>query len=102
MPTPNPGPYLSPFGLVFDAQLSSVSCPTRRACHAVGYGLDSAAGGVVIDERFDGASWQLESIPVGSGQLEDVSCPSRIFCMAVGKTAINSFAGTTLAAKWTP
>jgi hypothetical protein len=101
MPTPNPGPYLSPFGLIFDAQLSSVSCPARRACHALGDGLDSAADSVVFDERFDGASWHLESIPVGSA-LSDVSCRSRIFCVAVGKTAINLFTGTTLAVKWTP
>jgi hypothetical protein len=54
----------------------------------------------VIGERFDGANWQLESIPVTS-PLADVSCPSRLFCMAVGR-ADNGVQGTTEAAKWTP
>jgi hypothetical protein len=100
MPTPNPGPFLSPFGLIFQADLSSVSCPGRRACHAVGYGRDSTGDLVVIGERFDGANWQLESIPVTS-PLADVSCPSRLFCMAVGRVD-NGVQGTTEAAKWTP
>ena len=104
MPTPNPGPYLSTFGLTFDAQLLSVSCPGRRACHAVGWGLNSTADFVMIDERFDGASWHLETIPFGSGipEVGGVSCPNRLFCMAVGHHFINGIQGTTLAAKWTP
>lgn len=107
MPTPNPGPFMSPFGPAFNAGLGSVSCAGRRACHAVGFGQGSTGDFLVFGERFDGASWQLESIPVGPGGggpsvLAEISCPSRIFCMAVGNTPINSIAGTTLAAKWTP
>ena len=105
MPTPNPGPFLSVFGLIFHAQLFSVSCPGRPACHAVGNGLDSTGDLVLIDERFDGASWQLESIPYSGGipHLAGVSCPSRLFCMAVGHNEdINGLQGATLAAKWTP
>ena len=64
-----------------------------------------STGEIVIAERFDGASWQLESIPYpysGSPHLAGVSCPSRLFCMAVGLFgAINGSAGT-VAAKWTP
>lgn len=105
MPTPNPGPFLSVFGLIFQAQLFSVSCPGRSACHAVGNGLDSTGDLVLIDERFDGASWQLESIPYSGGipHLDGVSCPSRLFCMAVGHNEdINGLQGATAAAKWTP
>jgi hypothetical protein len=107
MPTPNPGPVPFPQGPGFNASLSSVSCPGRRACHAVGIGQGSTGDFLVFGERFDGASWQLESIPVGySGggpsALADLSCPSRIFCMAVGHTPTNAIEGTTLAAKWTP
>ena len=105
MSTPNPGPYLSSFGLVFNGQLFSVSCPGQRACHAVGYGLDSTGELVLIGERFDGASWQLETIPHSGGipHLAGVSCPSRFFCMAVGHNEeINGLQDATAAAKWTP
>ena len=106
MPTPNPGPYQGPNGPVFNAQLSSVSCPGRRSCHAVGIGFpvaDDQFG--TFAERFDGVSWQLESIPTAGLQVSDlsgVSCPSRLFCMAVGTVLGSSGAPATLSAKWTP
>ena len=84
MPTPNP---TQPPGSGVNAQLFGVSCPGRRACHAVGTGVGSAGDFIAIAERFDGASWQLESIPTRRPEvptLRDVSCPSRLFCMAVG------------------
>jgi hypothetical protein len=107
MPTPNPGPYPSVIGPLFNAGLGSVSCAGRRACHAVGLGVGSTGDFLVFGERFDGATWQLESIPVansggGPSVLADLSCPSRIFCMAVGHTPTSAIEGTTLAAKWTP
>jgi hypothetical protein len=75
-----------------------------RACHAVGDGYVST-GEIAIAERFDGASWQLETIPYpysGSPHLAGVSCPSRLFCMAVGSVfGAVQFTGT-VAAKWTP
>ena len=99
MPTPNPQSSLFAF-----AQLLGISCPGRSVCHAVGIG-DVAGSPGLIAERFDGASWQLESIPFGGGNsfpfLAGVSCPSRLFCMAVGGFNL-SFSGGTLAAKWTP
>jgi hypothetical protein len=100
MPTPNP---TQPPGSGVNAQLSGVSCPRRRACHAVGTGVGSAGDFIAIAERFDGASWQLESIPTNGLEvptLRDVSCPSRLFCMAVGGSG--GFSGGTVAAKWTP
>ena len=101
MPTPNP-PQPPPNQA--SAQLLGVSCPGRRACHAVGIGLVADQFGTFA-ERFDGASWQLESIPTNGLQvpaLSDVSCPSRFFCMAVGTVLGSSGAPATLAAKWTP
>jgi hypothetical protein len=78
-------------------QLIAVSCSAHRACHATGNGLLAA--------RFDGASWQLESVPfpptVSFPFLAGVSCPSRFFCMAVGGHSLH-FTGGTLAARWTP
>ena len=107
MPTPNPGPFPTSIGPLFNAGFGSVSCAGRRACHAVGSGQGSTGDFLVFGERFDGASWQLESIPVpdsggGPSVLADLSCPSRLFCMAVGHTPTNAIEGTTLAAKWRP
>jgi hypothetical protein len=86
-------------------QLLGVSCPGRGACHAGGNG--SGSNGVVpIAERFDAASWQLESIPDANPNLPSqafagVSCPSRLFCLAAGGYNVR-FSGGTLAAKWLP
>jgi hypothetical protein len=108
MPTPNPPPPASGRP---DVNLDDVSCPTLRDCHAVGDGYDST-GQIVFAERFDGASWQLESIPTEgyvnvNPRLPGLSCPSRLFCMAVGgwNTGLRPHmptVGGTLAAKWTP
>ena len=102
MPTPNPGP--SPSGRPF-ADLFDVSCSGPRACHAVGDAFVST-GQIAIAERFDGTSWQLESIPYpnsgGTPHLAGVSCPNRHFCMAVGYTVGGIQSIFTLAAKWTP
>jgi hypothetical protein len=103
MPSPNQTP---PPQAQVNSELVGVSCPGRRACHAVGdgYGVDpsGAAAFRPIAEGFDGASWQLESTPSTSGdtRLTGVSCPSRFFCMAVGGT--DDLPVRTLAAKWTP
>jgi hypothetical protein len=103
MPTPNGEPYQGSQSPVFNTQLRAVSCPGRQACHAVGYGQLSTGGQRAIDERFDGASWQLESIPIGEQSPADVSCPSRLFCMAVGQIFVLSTSSeATVASKWTP
>jgi hypothetical protein len=96
MPTPNlPPSQLSP-------ELSGVSCPGLRACHAVG--TEFSDHPTAIAQRFDGARWQLEGFPTNGLQnpwLVDVSCPSRFFCMAAGFN-FDGAIGTTVAAKWTP
>jgi hypothetical protein len=103
MPTPNQTP---PPQVIVNSELVGVSCPGRRACHAVGdgYGVDPSGTAAfrAIAEGFDGASWQLESTPSNDGdtRLTGVSCPSRVFCMAVGGTGESPV--RTLAAKWTP
>ena len=102
MPTPNQTP---PPQVQVNSELDGVSCPGRRACHAVGdgYGVDPSGTAAFrpIAEGFDGASWQLESTPSTGGdtRLSGVSCPNRSFCMAVGSTGDPV---ATLAAKWTP
>ena len=100
MPTPNP-----PAG---GGDLVDVSCPVVRACHAVGRGSDvTTSQSIAIGERYDGSSWQLETIPIDVNahpQLAGVSCPSRFFCMAVGYDSGGGPGAIfgTVAAKWTP
>jgi hypothetical protein len=105
MPTPNQTP---PPQAQSNSELEGVSCPGRRACHAVGdaYGVDPS-GFRAIAEGFDGASWQLESTPStgkSDSPLTGVSCPGRLFCMAVGSTGDFSMGGPafTLAEQWKP
>jgi hypothetical protein len=105
MPTPNQTP---PPQAQSNSELEGVSCPGRRACHAVGdaYGVDPS-GFRAIAEGFDGANWQLESTPStgkSDSPLTGVSCPRRLFCMAVGSTGDFSMGGPAfaLAEQWTP
>ncbi len=100
LPTPNP-----PQGTgVNQSDISGVSCPARRACHAVGASTVSQSDPIPIAERFDGASWRLEPVPSATLPfpfLAGVSCPNRRFCMAVGGYNLR-FSGGTLSAKWVP
>jgi hypothetical protein len=96
--TPNPpqGPGVN------QSRLFGVSCPTQRFCKAVGTSTD-LMGPVPIAQGFDGATWQLEPVPVTGAfpLLAGVSCPTRLFCMAVGGNSFR-FSGTTLSSHWTP
>lgn len=79
--TPNPGGAQISF-------LSSVACPSRRSCVAVGgfsKTLSSASG--TLAERWDGTRWRIQSIPTPTGtsdSLYGVSCLSARACVAVG------------------
>jgi len=76
------------------SNLVAVSCTSASACTAVGY-----AGGTPLAERWNGASWSGQSLPVSpcsivigqgcsgsppSQTLNGVSCASARACMAVG------------------
>ena len=75
------------------SQLSSVSCPLKRTCTAVG---QSTAGGVSspLVERWFGRvnSWGIQSAPKPEGAesaaLSGVSCPDGPVCFAVGSSSI--------------
>jgi hypothetical protein len=64
--------------------LSSVSCPSARACVAVGLAyVDYRA----VAEDWDGQRWTIQSIsspPNATDGLGSVSCVSRTVCMASG------------------
>ncbi|HZZ96333.1 MAG TPA: hypothetical protein VFE19_04940 [Jatrophihabitantaceae bacterium] len=68
--------------------LSGVSCTTPTACTAVGYTANSAGHQQPLSERWNGATWTIQSIPsakAGTGaSLSGDSCPSATDCIAVG------------------
>lgn len=68
--------------------LSSVSCPSRRACIAVGSSAATPSSPTLpLAERWNGRRWSTQSIPAPrktSDVLFGLSCPSTHMCMAVG------------------
>ncbi len=82
--TPTPAPRL-----VSTAVLSGVSCPSPRACLAVGYQVDAAGAPVPLAERWNGRRWAIGSPPAppATGSfLFGVSCATARSCMAVGSS----------------
>ena len=74
--------------LVSAAVLSSVSCPSLRACVAVGYAVNAAGVPEPLAERWNGARWAIQPVPAPSGVtrsfLFGVSCATARTCTAVG------------------
>ncbi len=65
--------------------LNGVSCTSSSTCTAVGTVSVLSLYPPSLVERWNGATWQLESTPVvRSGSLAAVSCTSRQACVAVG------------------
>jgi hypothetical protein len=85
--------------------LLGVSCPSARACTAVGaYGLRPGAI-VTLAERWNGRKWAVQPMPrvkngaLSGGVLYGVSCSSAKACTAVG--SYGEGAGwSTLAERW--
>jgi hypothetical protein len=97
--TPNPPGTMA-------SVLGSVSCPSARACTAVGGffgGTGSGQQTEALAERWDGRHWALQSTPNPSGiqasWLSSVWCPSATACAAVGYI-IDSAGYVTLAERW--
>jgi hypothetical protein len=76
---------IAPIEVTGRSELSAVSCPTPRACTAVGA---TASGQFALAERWDGSAWKVEHVPgpsrTGYTKLTAVSCSSASSCMAVG------------------
>jgi hypothetical protein len=76
------------------AGISSVSCPSRLSCVAVGdfTTADPQRGPFVpLAERWNGAQWSVDPVPTPAGPytrstLSSVSCTSRSACTAVGES----------------
>src|SRR5436190_1284096 len=80
-----------------NSDLSGVSCPSTRACTAVG-GYNKGTTFVALAERWNGTKWSIKHTPKPTGSsnsaLSGVSCTSARACIAVG--SYNN--GTTLVA----
>ena len=72
--------------------MAGISCPSSRACTAVGSLLGSS-GDEPFAVRWDGNSWSVQAMPAVAGGAGDVvsgvSCPSSRSCIAVGYLASN-------------
>ena len=92
-----------PAGAV-SATFNAVSCPSPRACTAVGNYFSAGQREVALAERWSGGRWELQQVPrapkgTQGSQLTAVSCPAADRCAAVGWYFTAS--GTTaFAAAW--
>jgi hypothetical protein len=86
------------------AVLSAVSCPSRTACRAVGYGTSRTGAGVTVAEQRRGSRWSLTRTPAlrgaRAGLLFGVSCVSATACTAVGSATSSSGRTRPLAERW--
>lgn len=80
-PTPDPAGSTGSY-------LTGVSCPSSRACIAVGYSVDHRGHDLTLAETWNGTRWRIQATPVLVGatgsQLSAVSCSPAHTCTAVG------------------
>jgi hypothetical protein len=72
---------------LLDPVLSGVSCPSSRACFAVGATWSSPTGSLLgaLVARWDGQTWSIQPAPAPSrSELKGISCSSPVACTAVG------------------
>jgi hypothetical protein len=96
-PTPNPaGTTVS--------RLAGVSCPSARACTAVGTFGNSAGEYSALAERWNGSQWSIQPTPNPTGTfasvLDGVSCTSARACTAVGYFTNSAGNEIKLAERW--
>jgi hypothetical protein len=101
--TPNPAGAVHSF-------LISVSCPSTKACIAVGFFTVGSGNQTPFAAHWNGTKWTLKTTPHPSGsttsQLNAVSCTSSTACEAVGsdnaKTWAEKWNGTSWKIQSTP
>jgi len=108
--TAGPPPYKT--GCTVDSEFLGVSCPSVKACTAVGQYVPFSAGSYPpprsLAENWNGKNWTIESSPNPAGRtkyiqpppLAAVSCSSAKACTAVGQYVNNSDDYQTLAESW--
>jgi hypothetical protein len=82
-------------------ELDAIDCSAANACTAVGVANNLSQ---TLVERWDGASWSIESSPnptIGVyTEFLGVACPGVSSCLAVGGGPAGGLIGTTLAESW--
>ena len=90
------------------AALAEVSCPSVRACTAVGSFTDTPGVGEPLAERWTSRGWAIQPTPspataadpLNAG-LAGVSCPSLTRCVAVGSaTPLSGEGGEPVSLSW--
>jgi hypothetical protein len=99
-PTPSPPTESAVSGM--GTRLEGVSCPSPRACTAVGYFEDGNHNDYAVADHWNGAKWTIQRMPELSGAtLNAVACPSNTKCIAVGTLTHDAGdAHHTLAERW--
>jgi hypothetical protein len=95
--TPNPE------GSQFN-ELTHVSCVSSTMCEATGIALNSSTHYVPLAEVWNGAKWEIQSIPNPEGAekaiLETVSCASSSACEAIGYDEGSGHGHWAFAERW--
>jgi hypothetical protein len=90
-------------GASLGSVLDGLSCPSPRACTAVGSG-NTASLGTTLAERWGGTRWRIQPTPLPAGAVEAafgaVSCSSPRSCTAVGNAFIPGQREVALAERW--
>jgi hypothetical protein len=96
-------PPVSPSGGK-EASLMSVSCTSSAACTAVGSYVNSSGVHEPLVERWNGATWVIQSTPSAPAkdvyELRGVVCMSSSSCMAVGANVTGVLESATLSESW--
>ncbi len=86
-----------------ESELTGVSCPSARACTAVG-NSGNVSRTVTLAEHWNGVKWVVQPTPNPAGsqgsELAGVSCPSARACTATGNYDNRAGTDVTLAERW--
>jgi hypothetical protein len=97
-PTPNPAGAVHSF-------LISVSCPSVKACVAVGFFTNGSGNQTPFAEHWNGTTWVVKNTPspplTPATQLNAVSCTSSTSCEAVGTDNTQTWAEVWNGTNWT-
>lgn len=84
--------------------LAGVSCPSVKACMAVGYYFDPTGARLGLAETWNGAGWTVQPMPSPAGgteiELSSVSCATAHDCTAVGSFSDSTGVQSALAEHW--
>jgi hypothetical protein len=86
------------------SHLEGVSCPSEKACIAVGLSLNGAGAQEPLTEILGAGGWVVQKAPLPDGgkigRLHGVSCTTAKHCIAVGYVSNGSSDAVPVAASW--